>query len=73
MGGVRKGGSNMKDCVSLVYVKDGKIYPVGMTLEQHELLQRLVKVFEPLHVLTKYPMGDAVNIIERMAENESTN
>lgn len=56
----------MKDGVVLMYVKDNTIYPVGMTQEQLDMLQLMVKgIFgeQPLKVIDK-PQGEAVNLME---------
>lgn len=52
----------VQDGAYLMYVKDGKMYPVALTESQHTLLQGLCRVFEPLK-LAPYPQ-DAVTFKE---------
>ena len=55
--------SNLDGKFVIFYVKNGKLYPVGLKKEQFELLQDLVKVFEPIAVYDK-PQGTAENLKE---------
>lgn len=59
---VREQTKSIPDGVILSYVKDGVVYPVAMTESEYGMLQRLVKVFEPLRVASDQPQGKAVNI-----------
>lgn len=54
----------MKDGVILMYVMDGVSYPVAMTQEQYDMLQFLVKPFEPLQVIKDHPQGKVINLME---------
>ena len=56
----------MKDQAVLFYVMNGVLYPVALSEEQSKLLQMLVKVFEPLPVVSSHPQGEAVNLINRV-------
>jgi len=51
----------VKDGVVLMYIKDGEVYPVALTEEQHELLQALVKVFEPIQIINQ-SQGTALSL-----------
>jgi hypothetical protein len=51
-----------KDGAYLMYVKDGKMYPVALDESEHTMLQILAKSFEPLK-LAPYPQ-DAATIEE---------
>lgn len=51
----------MKDCVVLMYCKDDTLYPVALTKDQHETLQHMAKLFEPLQLLN-IPRGNAVEL-----------
>lgn len=63
---IRKGkGENMQDGLVLMYMKDGVLYPVGLTNEEFKLLQDLGRVFEPLAVIFDRPQGKAINLKER--------
>lgn len=54
----------VKDGVILMYVKDGVIYPVALRPEQHNMLQMMAKVFEPVQVIFDQPQGTAVNLVD---------
>jgi len=54
---------SLEDKFVLFYVKDGQLYPVGLKKEQFDLLQRMIKVFEPIAVYDK-PQGTAENLKE---------
>jgi len=59
----KKGGvKQLEDGLILMYIKDGKIYPIAMSQEQYDLLQVLGKAFEPIKVIDK-PQGEAVNLV----------
>ena len=55
--------SNLEGKFVIFYVKNGELYPVGLKKEQFELLQDLVKVFEPIAVYDQ-PQGTAENLKE---------
>ncbi|WP_202916178.1 hypothetical protein [Paenibacillus mesophilus] len=53
----------MKDQPVLFYCKDGILYPVALTAEQHQILETTVKLlFAPLTIVNK-PQGEAVNLL----------
>lgn len=53
----------MQDGIALMYIKEGTLYPVAMTAEQHQMLTMLVAgICKPLHVMTEFPQGKAVNL-----------
>lgn len=52
----------MQDGLVLMYIKNGILYPVGLTNEEFNLLQDLGRVFEPIRVVFDHPQGKAVNL-----------
>lgn len=52
----------MQDGLVLMYIKNGILYPVGLTNEEFDLLQELGRVFEPIRVILDQPQGKAVNL-----------
>lgn len=59
----------MKDGVFLMYMKDGVVYPVALSDREFDLLQLLVKPFEPLTIAKDQPQGKAINLLDK----ENTN
>lgn len=55
----------MKDQAVLFYTINGVLYPVALSERQSNMLQMLVKVFEPLPVVKSHPQGEAINLIEK--------
>jgi hypothetical protein len=48
-----------------VYLKDGRIYPVGLTAEQYEIWKISTRLLPgKIHVFFDKPMGEAVNLVE---------
>lgn len=58
----------MKDGVVLFYCKDETLYPIGLTEEQHELLQITARLFAPLKVAFERPQGKVVNLTASRGE-----
>ena len=58
----------VKDGMYLMYIKGSVIYPVALTYEEHDLLQTLVKVFEPMQVINS-PQGIAMNLNKEKENN----
>jgi hypothetical protein len=55
----------VEDGIVLMYNKDGVIYPVSMSNEQYNMLTIMVaSICNPLNVLTKFPQGSSVNLID---------
>lgn len=52
----------MEDGVVLMYIKDGVMYPVGMTDEEMSMLNIVCKMFQPIKVDFKHPQGNAINL-----------
>jgi len=63
--------NDMKDQAVLFYSMNGILYPVALTERQSQMLQMLVKVFEPLQVVKSHPKGESINLIEN--KNDETN
>jgi len=65
------GGFKMKikDGLILMYVKDGKVYPVALSDEKRDLLQHIGKVFEPITVIDE-SMGEAIYMNDKNCEVE---
>ncbi|OMF05226.1 hypothetical protein BK129_14660 [Paenibacillus amylolyticus] len=61
----------MKDQAVLFYSMNGILYPVALTEQQSQMLQMLVKVFEPLQVVKSHPQGESINLLE--ANGNETN
>lgn len=59
----------MKDQAVLFYAMNGVLYPVALTEDQSNMLQMLVKVFEPLPVVQSHPQGEAVNLINQVKKH----
>jgi len=59
----------IKDGLILMYVKDGKVYPVALSEEKRDLLQHICKVFEPTSVVD-YSIGEAVYMNDKNSEVE---
>ncbi|SDO80025.1 hypothetical protein [Halobacillus aidingensis] len=53
----------MKDQAVLMYVKNGELYPVALTEEQHYMLQSTLRFFSPLQIVDE-PQGKAVNLLD---------
>lgn len=60
----------MKDQPVLFYCKDGILYPVALTAEQHQIFKMTVRLLEPLTLINK-PQGTAVNLLDRGKEREA--
>lgn len=59
----------MDDGIFLMYMRDGIAYPVTLTESEYNLLQMLVKPFEPLKVKFSMPQGKVENVSKKK-ENE---
>lgn len=56
----------MGDGLILMYVKNGTLYPIAMTQEQHDLLQFVVPTAilnGKVKVIADKPQGKAINLI----------
>lgn len=54
-----------EDGAVVTYCKDGVLYPVGITKEQNQMIQIIIRGFvNPLPVLLDHPIGEAVNYAE---------
>lgn len=55
-----------KDGIALTYVKDGVLYPVGLTKEQVERLEIMLGVVleNKLSVIINKPLGNVTSLIE---------
>ena len=52
----------MKDGLVLMYLKDGVIYPCGISKEQNEILQNIVTgMLGKIYVYKDKPVGEAEN------------
>lgn len=53
----------MKDGPVLFYCKDGILYPVALSAEQHDIFEFTCRLFSPIKVVTDKPQGKAVNLL----------
>lgn len=51
----------MKDGVVLFYCKEDTLYPVALNESEYNMLQMMVKAFEPLKIIDK-PQGKTVDL-----------
>lgn len=61
--------NQLPDGAVLMYLMNGKIYPVAMTESQYAMLQALCKVFEPLQIIND-PIGEATLILPKKKEGK---
>ena len=59
----------VKDGLCLTYIKDGVMYPVGISKEQDTILQNIIpSMLGKLYVYTDKPIGDVINYMEKTNE-----
>lgn len=65
------GNKPLEDGIYPVYVKDGTIYPLGLTAEQKEMFDFYMKVMPGTLTAINKPMGRAINVVDVLkAEKE---
>lgn len=55
------------DGLALFYIKDGTIYPIGLTKDQATMLDISVAVLGTIAVSFKNPIGKAVSLLDEGA------
>ena len=54
------------DGLALMYLKNGTLYPVGLTRDQLEALDLIIGVAiqNKIHIFTEQPMGKAISVLK---------